>query len=148
MAIKVRVSVLIERDREKVAEVMFDPNFDKIWIRGLRGVYPMKSGLYEKNAKVERVGVFLNRHYSAKLLVTKFEPNRFVEIYADEPFEMNMRYELKEMPEGTEATITISSFGELLYDSPVAIIAKALQESVEDDLKRLKKHVESKTVDG
>lgn len=144
MAIDVNEEVLIKSTREKVARVMFNPKLDKIWIRRLRGVYPMKTGLYEKNAKVERVGDFMNRRYSSKLLVTKYEENRFVEMYADEPFEMNIRYELKE--EGAEETLTnisITSFGEILYNSPVPIIAKNLSEIIQDDLKRLKKHIET-----
>lgn len=143
MSINVNAQVLIKSSPETIAQVMFNPKFDKLWIRGLRQVFPMKPGLYRLDAKIERVGDFMNRRYSSKLVVIKYEENRMVELYADEPFQMHMRYELKETPdEGTMVDITIESFGELLYNSPIPIISKNLLESIQDDLKRLKDRFE------
>jgi hypothetical protein len=142
MSIHVNAKVLINCKRSDVAKVMFNPKMDKLWIRGLKGVYPMSSGLYQMGSKVERVGNFLNRAFSAKLLVTKFVEDSLVEIYADEPFKMKMRYQLNDDVNGTKASISIMSFGEILYNSPVSIISKKLKENIEDDLKRLKDHLE------
>jgi len=143
MSIDVTAEVSINCKREEVAKVMFNPKLDKIWIRGLKGVYPMSSGLYKKGAKVERVGNFLNRAYSAKLLVTKYVENSLVEIYADEPFEMKMRYQLRDNGDETQVRLTVMSSGEILYNSPVSIISKNLLDNIKDDLNRLKKHLES-----
>jgi hypothetical protein len=143
MAIDVTAEILIDRQPEEVAQVMFNPKMDKIWIRELKEVYPMQSGLYQKGAKVERIGVFLNRHYSNKLLVTKFEENKLVECYGDEPFEMKIRYQLKEVDSKTLVKISIMSFGEILFNMPVSLISKSLLENVQSDLKRLKKHLEN-----
>ncbi|MDH3495122.1 MAG: hypothetical protein OEM82_16335 [Acidobacteriota bacterium] len=143
MAIEVKSEVFVERTPEEVAQVMFNPKLDKLWIRGLSEVYPMESGLYRKGAKIERIGTFLNKKYSAKLLVTKFEKNSFVQIYADEPFEMSIKYRLKASDGGTNVSITIASISEVDFNSPVSIISKSIKDSVDDDLKRFKLHLEN-----
>ena len=143
MAIEVKSEVFVERTPEEVAQVMFNPKLDKLWIRGLSEVYPMESGLYRKGAKIERIGTFLKKKYSAKLLVTKFEKNSFVQIYADEPFEMSIKYRLKASDGGTNVSITIASISEVDFNSPVSIISKSIKDSVDDDLKRFKLHLEN-----
>ena len=142
MAVDVKAEVLIKREPEEVAEVMFNPKQDKLWIKGLSAVFPMEAGLYKKGAKIERVGNFLNKHYSAKLLVTKYEENKHVKLYSDEPFEMSIRYFLTKTDDGTNVKLQISSIGEVLFNTPIAILAKKAQEMIENDLKRLKKHLE------
>lgn len=102
----------------------------------------MESGLYKKGSKVERIGNFLNKHYSAKLLVTKFEENSFVQIYADEPFEMSIKYRLTDAEGGTSVSLTISSISEVEFNTPVSIISKSLAESMKGDLQKLKAHLE------
>ena len=142
MSIEVKSELFIEKSPEDVAQVMFNPKLDKLWIRGLKATYPMASGLYTKGAKVERVGNFLSKHYSAKLLVTKFEENKFVQMYADEPFEMAIKYRLNETDGGTNVQLSISSIGEILFNTPMSIISKSLQEILDEDLERLKEHLE------
>lgn len=143
MAIEVSAEVLIERTPKEVADVMFNPKMDKIWIRSLREVYPMETGLYRKGAKIERIGDFMSRRYSSKVLVLKTEPEKLVELYMDEPFEMKQRYNISEAADGAVAKVTVMSIGELLFNSPVSIISKKLREDLEDDLKNLKKLVEA-----
>ncbi|NNE65074.1 MAG: hypothetical protein HKN33_00790 [Pyrinomonadaceae bacterium] len=142
MSIEVTGRVSVERSPEDVAQVMFNPKKDKLWVRSLREVYPMESGLYKKGARIERIGNFLNKHYSAKLLVTKMEENSFCQLYADEPFEMYIKYNLKETEEGTDIALTISSISEVEFNSPVSIIMKSIQEMIDGDLAKLKKHLE------
>lgn len=142
MAVDVKAEVLIKRTPEEVAEVMFNPKRDKLWIRGINEVYPMESGLYKKGAKIERIGSFLNKHYSAKLLVTKYEENKLVQIYADEPFEMNIRYTLAQNDEGTNVELAILSIAEVPFNTPISILKKKATEMIESDLNRLKKHLE------
>jgi hypothetical protein len=143
MAIEVRAEIHIERSPSEVAEVMFNPKMDKLWIRSLREVFPMGSGLYEKGAKVERVGDFMNKRFSAKVQVLKCEPAKMAELYLDEPFEMKQRYELRESDGGTIARITLMSIGELQYNTPVTILSRKIDEDLRDDLKNLKKLVEA-----
>ena len=80
MALEVHSEIFIERPASEVAQTMFNPKMDKIWIRSLSEVYPMESGLYSKGAKIERIGTLLNHAYSAKVLVLKYEPEKMVEL--------------------------------------------------------------------
>src|SRR6185369_8532066 len=99
--------------------------------------------LLKKGSKVERVGDFLNRRYSASVLVIEAEPNKFVELSSNEPFEMKVTYELADEGEATRVLLRIQSIGENEYKKmPAAVFAKAVKEAVNSDLKTLKKHLE------
>src|SRR5206468_6737392 len=115
MSVDAKAEVVIARPREEVAAVMFDPKCDKLWIGGLRNVFPQTSGLLSKGTKVERVGDFLNRRYSANVVVIANEKNKYVELSSDEPFEMKVRYELADAKEGTLVKLRIQSIGENEY---------------------------------
>jgi len=144
MSVDAKAEIVIARSREEVASVMFNPKCDKLWIGGLKHVFPQSSGLLKKGSKVERVGDFLNRRYSANVLVINSEPNKFVELSSDEPFEMKVRYELADMDGGTKVKLRIQSVGENEYRQvPAALFAKAVDESVRSDLATLKKHLEN-----
>jgi hypothetical protein len=143
MAIEVRSEIFIEKPPSGVADIMFNPKMDKLWIRSLREVFPMGSGLYKKGDKSERVGDFMNKRYSAKVQVLRGEPEKFVELYLDEPFEMKQRYELAPADGGTNVKITLMSIGELQYNTPVTILSRKLEDDLKDDLSNLKKLVEA-----
>ncbi len=143
MALEVHSEIFIERPASEVAQTMFNPKMDKIWIRSLSEVYPMESGLYSKGAKIERIGTLLNHAYSAKVLVLKYEPEKMVELYLDEPFEMKQKYMLREAEGGSIAKVSIASIGELPFNSPISVISNKLTDMLNDDLKNLKKFVES-----
>jgi carbon monoxide dehydrogenase subunit G len=145
MSVDVRAEVLIERPREKVAEIMFNPKCDKIWMTGLTRVFPQTAGNYTKGAKVEHIGDFLGRRFSRIALVTRDEPNSFLEFSADEPFSMKIRYELKDVEKGTKVKIQVQSVAVLEFPMPAAIVSKATQEKIDADLKKLKKHLEENT---
>ncbi len=142
MAVDAKSEILIERPRDAVAKVMFDPKFDKLWITGLTHSFPQSPGLLAQGAKFERVGSFLGRHYSAIYLVTRNSENEFIEIAADEPFQMKIRYELGETESGTLTKIRIQSIGENLYQVPPAVLNRSVQDWISGDLERLKKRVE------
>ncbi len=142
MSVDVRAEVLIERPREKVAEIVFNPKCNMIWMTGLNKVFPMSPGNLIKGAKVEYVGDFLGRYFSAIVLVTRDEPNSFLEMSADEPFPMKIRYTLTDADAGTKFKIQVQSITELEYPMPASIVSKAAQEKINADLKKLKKHLE------
>lgn len=144
MSVDAKAEIVIERPRDEVAAVMFNPKCDKLWIGGLKHVFPQSSGMLKKGAKVERVGDFLNRRYSANVLVIADEPGRFVELSSDEPFEMKVKYELSDVDDGTLVRLRIQSVGEHEYKQvPAAIFAKAVNDAANSDLQNLKKHVEN-----
>jgi len=143
MSVDAKAEVVIARPREEVAAVMFDPKCDKLWIGGLKNVFPHTSGLLKKGSKVERVGDFLNRRYSANVLVINAEPNTFVELSLNEPFEMKVRYELADEGDATKVKLRIQSIGENEYrQMPASLFAKAVNDAAASDLKALKKHLE------
>jgi len=144
MTVDAKAEIVIARPRADVANVMFDPKCDKLWIGGLKNVFPLSSGLLKKGARVQRVGDFLSRSFSANVLVVSDEPNKFVELSANEPFEMKVRYELNDVENGTLVKLRIQSIGENEYRQvPASIFAKAVKEAVATDLKALKKHLEN-----
>lgn len=143
MSVDAKAEILIDRPRSDVAAVMFDPKCDKLWIGGLTNVFPQSPGSLAKGAKVERVGNFLGRNFSSTYLVTKAEDEVFVEIAAEEPFQMIIRYDLSDADGGTSAKVRIRSVGENLYQIPPAALNKAVLEAITADLKQLKKRVEA-----
>jgi hypothetical protein len=144
MSVDAKAEVVIARPRSDVAAVMFDPKCDKLWIGGLKHVFPQTSGLLAKGAKVERVGDFLNRRYSANVLVINAEPEKFVELSSDEPFEMRVRYELSDADGGTRVKLQVQSIGENEYrQMPATLFSKAVNDAVRSDLQALKKHLEN-----
>ena len=144
MTVDAKAEIVIERPRTDVANMMFDPKCDTLWIGGLKNVFPQSAGLLKKGSKVERVGDFLNRRFSANILVVKDEPNKFVELSADEPFEMKVRYELDDVENGTLVKMRVQSIGENEYRQvPSSLFAKAVNDALTTDLKALKKHLEN-----
>ena len=146
MSVDVKAEVVIERPREVVADLMFNPKCDMIWVGGLTNVFPLTSGLLKKDSKVERVGSFAGRAFSTQLLVIKDVPNTSIEMSGDEPFEMKLFYELSDVPEGTRAKIRVQSIGEIRFQMPPTVLAKKVQENITADLKKLKKHLETESV--
>lgn len=143
MSVDAQAEVLIERPRKDVAAVMFDPKCDKLWIGGLVNVFPLTPGLLRKDSRVEHVGDFLNKRFSAMILVTKDEPGRMLEMSANEPFELKIRYQLDDVDGGgTKAKVRVQSIGEVEYQLPAALLNKAVSEKITNDLKKLKKHME------
>lgn len=142
MSLNVVSKITVEQTPEEIASLMFHPKRDKLWVTGLREVYPMSSGLYTKGAKIQRIGMFLGKHYDAKLLVTKIEENKAVQLYADEPFEMNINYKLREVDGGTEIQLSISSISDINFNSPMSIISGKVQENLDEDLENLSRRLD------
>jgi len=143
MSVDAKAEIVIARPRDEVAALMFDPKNDKLWIGGLKNVFPLTPGLLQKGSKVNRVGDFLNRRYSANVVVVDAEPKKFVLLSSDEPFEMKVRYDLEDVDGGTKVKLRVQSIGEHAYTQmPAAIFAKAVNEAVNNDLASLKKHAE------
>jgi len=144
MSVDAKAEIVIARPRSEVAAVMFDPKFDKLWIGGLKNVFPLTSGLLKKGSKVERVGDFLNRRYSANVLVIDADSDRWVQLSSNEPFEMKVRYELEDLPDGTKVKLRVQSIGENEYKQmPASNFAKAVNDAVRSDLSALKKYLEN-----
>ena len=143
MSVDVHAEAIISRPRDEVAEFMFDPRNDRLWMTGFTKVFPLQSGPLVKGAKIERIGSFLNRQFSAVYVVNKAEAGKSVEMITDEPFSMRFRYFLEDEGDATRVRLQIQSFGELLFKTPIPIFRKAVQEKLDDEVKRLKRQLES-----
>lgn len=142
MSVDVKERILIQRQREDVANVMFNPKCDRIWITFISKSFPLDSGLLKKGDRVQHMGEFMKRVFSSMIFVTKNVPNEMVEMTSDEPFPMRVRYQLEDADEGTFASVQIQSFGEILINAPAPILSKAVSEKLTAELRKLKKHCE------
>jgi hypothetical protein len=142
MSVDAKAEIVIERPRSEVAKIMFDPKCDVLWIGGLRNVFPLSPGILKKDSLVNRVGNFLGREYSAKLLVVRDEPEKMLEFSADEPFEMKIKYDLSDAEKGTQVTLRMQGIVDHQYQVPPAVFGKMVTEAIANDLKKLKRHVE------
>lgn len=143
MSVDVQSEVVISRPRYQVAEFMFDPKNDRLWMTGFIRVFPMQSGPLVNGARVERIGSFLNRKFSAVYVVNKAEEGKSVEMVTDEPFNMRFRYDLSDDGDATRVRLQIQSYGELLFKTPIPIFRKAVEEKLNEEAKRLKRYLEN-----
>jgi hypothetical protein len=142
MSVDAKAEIVIERPRSEVAKIMFDPKCDKLWISGLKNVFPLTSGLLKKGSRVNRDGNFAGREYSAQMLVVKDEPEKMLELTSDEPFELKTKYELEDVDGGTKVKLRLQGIVEHQYKMPPTVFNKLVSESLNEDLKRLKRHAE------
>jgi len=142
MSVDVKAEIVVDRPRSAVAELMFDPKSDTIWNTTITKSFPQTPGRLRQGSKTEHVGVFAGRAYSAIREVTHDEPEKSLDMAVNEPFEMKVRYELSDAPKGTNVSIRIQSVGEILYQMPPAVLSKKVHETLVEDLKRLKRHLE------
>lgn len=142
MSVDAKAEIVIERPRSEVAKIMFDPKCDVLWIGGLKKVFPMSPGTLKKDSQVNRVGNFLGREYSAKLLVVRDEPEKLLEFASDEPFEMKIRYDLSDAENGTQVELRLQGIVDHQYQVPPAVFGKMVTEAISNDLKKLKRHAE------
>lgn len=142
MSVDAKAEIVIERPRSEIAKIMFDPKCDTLWIGGLSNVFPQTGGSLKKGSRVDRVGSFMGRHFSAKVLVVKDEPEKMLELSSDEPFESKIKYELEDVEGGTKVRLRLTGFVDHQYTIPPAVFGKSVTEALIEDLKRLKRHAE------
>lgn len=142
MSVDSKAEITIERPRSEVAKVMFDPKCDKLWIGGLTSVFPLSSGPLTAGSRVNRNGNFLGRQYSAQIVVVAVEPDNSLKLASDEPFEQTVTYELSDTDGGTLVKLRVQGIVEGQYRMPPVVFSNSLTEALNEDLKKLKRHVE------
>jgi len=142
MSVDSKAEIVIERPRSEVAKFMFDPKCDAIWMSGVSKSFPMESGLLAKDARVNRDGTFLGRKYSANVVVVSAVPDTSLNLSSDEPFELTTTYDLEDVDGGTKVKLRVQGIAEDQYKVPPAVLIKAMTETLNEDLKRLKRHIE------
>jgi len=74
--------------------------------------------------------------------VVKDEPEKMLELSSDEPFELKTKYELEDVDGGTRVKLRVQGIVEHQYKMPPVAFTKLVAESLNDDLKKLKRHAE------
>ena len=144
MSVDVKAETVIARPRSDVAEIVFDPKSEVLWIEGIRQVFPQSVGKMAKGARLERRGTMAGLDYVSDVLVTNDDPDKMLELMSPEPFEMKIRYNLDDVDGGTSVKIRIQSVGDISrIPMPPAILAGKVKEDIEGSLKKLKKRMEN-----
>ena len=144
MSVDVKAETVIARPRSDVAEIVFDPKSEVLWIEGMRQVFPQSVGKLAKGARLERRGIMAGLEYVSEVLVTNDDPDKMLELSSPEPFEMKIRYNLEDVEGGTALKIRIQSVGDVSRIAmPPAILSGKIREDIEGSLKKLKKHMEN-----
>ncbi|MGH9819238.1 MAG: SRPBCC family protein, partial [Pyrinomonadaceae bacterium] len=112
MSVDVKAQTIIARPRAQVAELMFDPKSEMIWIGGMKNVFPQSPGNLAKGARMERRGTMAGLEFVSEMLVTNDEPGTMLELSGTEPFEMKIRYNLEDADGGTSVKIRVQSIGD------------------------------------
>ena len=146
MSVDAQAEVVIARPRKNVAAIMFDGKQDKLWLTDVKEVYVLTPGTLKKDSRIQRIGLLLNKHYDANILITRDEPEKMLEMAYNEPFDYKLRYDLSDTEDGgTKVKMRIQSAGETPYNMPAVALTKAIKEKLEAELKRLKNHLENNT---
>lgn len=145
MSTDVRVEVLIRRARPEVATFMFEPRNDGAWTTGVVRVTPLTEGRLRAGSKVERTAKFLGREFSYLYEVVAAESDRFVEMRVEQPFPMQIRYELQETPEGTLASIHATGDARGFFRLAGTLLNGMVRRNITRDLELLRKCVEAST---
>jgi hypothetical protein len=144
MSVDVKAETVIARPRADVADIMFDPKSEMIWIEGMKQVFPQTPGKLAKGSRLERRGTMAGIEFVSEVLVTNDEPGKMLEFSSPEPFEMKIRYNLEDVDGGTSVRIRIQSVADVgRIAMPPSILSNKVREGIEADLKKLKKHLEN-----
>jgi Polyketide cyclase / dehydrase and lipid transport len=147
MAIDVTVTTEIAAAPETVAAVQFDPRRDPDWIGGVDRVELVTDLPIAQGSRVRRIGGFMGRPIEWLMQVEAFEPARHVGMHAlESPFPMDVDYHLEPIDGGRAARARIRIRGDAkgMYGAmPGPLMGWMVRRSVQGDLKRLKRIVES-----
>jgi len=143
MSVDVKAETIIARPRAQVADLMFDPKSEMIWIGGMKQVFPQSPGKLAKGSRMERRGTMAGLEFVSEMLVTNDDPGKMLELSGTEPFEMKIRYNLEDTEGGTSVKIRIQSIGDTgRIAMPPTVLSNKVREGIEGDLKKLKHHLE------
>ncbi|MDX8028873.1 SRPBCC family protein [Lentzea sp. BCCO 10_0856] len=143
MSVDVRPEVVVRRPRAEVAAYMFDPAHDLAWTGGITASRPDQTGLLVQGATVVRTAKFLGRTFDYGYVVTAHEPDRLIEMKVEKPFPMTVRYELEDVPGGTNVAIRATGSPGGFFAVAEPLMRWQVRRSIRADLGRLKRNVEA-----
>jgi uncharacterized protein YndB with AHSA1/START domain len=117
----------------------------KQWVTGLTDVTQLTPGPMQVGTKARDTIVEGNQKMSADVLITEFEANKILGVHLEtDAFANDVRYELSEH----EGRTRLQATGHATYKIWLArlmepLLTPAIQQSLQDDLEKLKKLVEA-----
>ena len=144
MSVDVFAETVIARPRADVADFVFDPKTERLWIEGVQKAFPQSAGNFTNGSRTERWGTLAGLQYVCDIVVTRDEPGKLLEFSGSEPFEMKIRYTLEDHAEGTSINIRIQSIGSTSRIAmPPVILSNKVKADIVSSLKKLKTHLEN-----
>ena len=138
MATDVRVELLVQRPRADVAQFMFDPANDATWTTGIVACRQLTEGPLRRGSRVERTAKVLGKQFAYQYEVTDAEADRFVEMQVAQPFPMQIRYELADVPAGTLVSIHARGEARGFFRIASPILNRMVRRNIRKDLELLK----------
>ncbi len=145
MSIDVKPEVLIARSRAEVAAFMFDPSNDAVWTGGVVESKPLRPGRLVRGALVERVSKFMGRTFGYRYEVVDASGDDYVVMKVEQPFPMQIRYQLDEAPGGaTRASIRAQGDATGFFKMAAPLMAIMVKRNITNDLETLKAYLEAR----
>lgn len=142
MSVKVACGIEIMRTPTEVAQYMFNPAHDLEWILGLTKSRPVQQGPLAKGSRIMRAAKFLGRELDYVVNVVDYEPDRLLEMHADKPFPMNIRYDLEQTAQGTLVHISVNGEPKGFFRLAQGVLYDKVDDQIHKDLAMLKQQIE------
>lgn len=140
----VSAEVVIDCPRDEVARFAMDCDNDPIWISGISEASKITEAAFGEGTQIRRVASFLEKRVEYVNEVTEYDPSARLSMRAVKgPFPMTILYEFQEGPDGTLARIQVQGNATGVFKLARPLLAQAVKRSVGNDLKELKRLMES-----
>ena len=143
MGVDVHTQVLIGRPRAEVAAFMFEPRNDTLWTTGVVECRPRTDGPLRTGSRVERISKFLGRRFAYEYEVTAADADSFVEMRVDQPFPMQIRYQLDDASGGTLVGIRARGDAKGFFRIAGPLLGRMVRRNITRDLETMKEYLEA-----
>lgn len=141
MSVHASAEVEIHKTPSEVAQYMFDPTRESEWSQTT--LKASASGSLEKGAMVTREIKMLDMQFTYTTQIVDYEEAAFLEMTAEEPYPINLRYELQMIPDGTLVQIEAEYQPNGFFNGGADALKEAIDSSLKDGLHTLKERLES-----
>ncbi len=141
MSVHASAEVEIHKTPSEVARYMFDPAHESEWSDTT--LKAEASGDLAKGATITREIKMLDRQFTYTTEIIDYEESAFLEMAANEPYPINLRYELQMVPDGTLVQIEAEYQPNGFFPDGADALKQEMDNSLENGLKSLKQHLEA-----
>ena len=144
MSIDISAEIIIDRPKDDVASFVTNPGNDPAWIGGIVESEMLTDPPLGQGTKVRRVAKFLGRRMEYVPEVVEYVPSSRLVMRTDKPFDMMIAYEFEEMGGGTRVRLQVQGEGSGFFRLADPLMGPAVRRNVSNDLKALKRLLESR----